>query len=288
MASRFQKPSSRVFRSYVYLNGDEVLNALSALEGGDIDEVLTRMGEEGGGEVGGELDLKVAKGRAGKRRARRYEEEIRKKRTEHSATTALLKRLHDEDAIGVLEGDYDEGVYRELEEHMLIQLVAELHIHPLHQVIAAAREFAQAAATFGVPRADVAQVNQVATMLEGLTKGGKSETNAVLAYARGAATPSEYRLVLPVPTRNLLVPLDEFAGRATIVGQVDRILTSGDEMHVVRLLKNAPVLPVEREGLLEALPNLASAFSELGVDMTVDDLVLKAPAVVLKPICIYK
>jgi hypothetical protein len=139
-----------------------------------------------------------------------------------------------------------------------------------------------------VPRAEVAQVNQVATMLEGLTKGGKSEMNAVLAYARGAATPAEYRLVMPVQSRYLLVPLDEFAGRATIVGQVDRILTNGDEMHVVRLLKNAPVLPVEREGLLDALPDLASAFSELGVDMTVDDLVLKSPAVVLKPICIYK
>jgi hypothetical protein len=48
-----------------------------------------------------------------------------------------------------------------------------------------------------------------------------------------------------------------------------------------RLLKNAPVLPIERQELIESLSELAAAFSDLGIEMTIDDLVLKKPAVVL-------
>ena len=136
MSTSFRKPQTTVFRSFLYLNGDEVINALSSLEGGDVKEVLTRVAKEGGSDLGGELDVKVAKGHAGKRKARRFEEELLRKRTEHSAATALLKNLHDAKAIGMIEGDYDASVHQELEEHMLIQFLAEVHLHPVHQVIA--------------------------------------------------------------------------------------------------------------------------------------------------------
>jgi hypothetical protein len=286
--SHFRKPTTQLFRSYLYLNGDEVINALSALEGGEIDEVLTRSGDEGGGEVRGEINLKVAKGSGAKRKARRYEEEMRKKRTEHSATTALLKRLHEEDAIGILEGDYDESVYQELGESMVIEFTADLQIHPLHQGLAMLRELPSSASAFGLPMAQFSDAREAARLLERLTQGGSSEKKAILAYARSATTPVDYRLLMPIPTRYVLVPLDDFSGKVTIIAQVDRILDDEDELVVVRLIRNAPLLPIERQGLQEGLPAVIEALSDLGLEVTMDDCVLRKPSVILKPICIYK
>ena len=125
-------------------------------------------------------------------------------------------------------------------------------------------------------------------MLEKLTERGSPEKKTQLVFARGPNTPSEYRLAVPVQSRYILVPFDEFSGRATFVAQVERILEPGDDVQVVRLIKNSPLLPVERDGLMEALPGLVSAFSELGVETSMDDFVLRHPAVILKPVCIFK
>ena len=94
MSGVLTKPKTQAYRSFLYLNGDEVINSLSALQGGDIDEILTRTAEEGGGEVGAELNVGAAKGKGGRKRSRRSEEEIRRKRTEPSATALLLRKLH--------------------------------------------------------------------------------------------------------------------------------------------------------------------------------------------------
>jgi hypothetical protein len=63
MPGTLRKPKSKLYKSFLYLNGSEVINSLSALEGGDIDEVLTRSGEEGGGDLSGELGFSGAKAR---------------------------------------------------------------------------------------------------------------------------------------------------------------------------------------------------------------------------------
>lgn len=38
MANELRKPKTKLYKSFLYLNGDEVINSLSGLEGGDIDE----------------------------------------------------------------------------------------------------------------------------------------------------------------------------------------------------------------------------------------------------------
>lgn len=81
LAMPFKRPTSNVFRNFLYLDGDQVINALSALEGGDVDEILTRTGEEGGASIGGELGAGPVKAKAGRNRGRKLEEEMLRKRT---------------------------------------------------------------------------------------------------------------------------------------------------------------------------------------------------------------
>jgi len=275
-----------VYRSFVYLNADEVINALSALEGGDVDEVLTRRAGDDGSDVGAELSVGVGKAKAGKRKGQRYEEEIRRKRTEHSATSLLLKKLHEEGAIGVVEGEYGGDVYGELREGLLLELKSNVRVHPLHQMRAAAHGWLRSAPGFGLPKADMKEMREIAGFLDALTTSSDDDPS-VLTYAH-PFTAREHRLLLPLHERFLLVGLDDLPGEATIVAQVARVLASDEEILAVRFMRDAPVLALERQGLSEALPGLLSGFRELGIDIDQDDVFLRHPTVVLRPICIYR
>jgi hypothetical protein len=285
--AKLTKPRTSLYRSFLYLNGDEVINSLSALEGGDVDEVLIRQGSEGGGELGAELGVGPAKAKGGRKRSHKFEEEMRRKRTQHSATAVLLKRLHDEDAIGVIEGDYGEDVYSDLEENLLLEFRAEIRQHPLHQVISAGRSFAKAAPTFGIGRNEIREIEQVVGLLETLAQPGAGG-RAFLIFAETPGTRDGHKVVMPIQERHLLVGLDDFAGTATFVAQVDRIIPEGEQVLAIRLLRNAPPLAFERQGLEEALPDLLDGFQDLGIDVSESDFFLTRPTVIMKPICIYK
>ena len=284
MTTTFHKPKTRLFRSILYLNGPDVINALSGLEGGDVDEVLVRRASEGGSDLGGELDLKAAKGRAARKRANRLEEELRRRRTEQSALSALLKRLHDEEAIGVVDGDYDASVYSELEEQMLVELTAPIRIHPWHQVVSVMRSWATAAKAYGVDPGELRELREAATMLETILEGGAQ----LVVFADSPAATLGYRIVVPMLSQHAVNSLDEFTGRATFIGQVERILDSDERLPIVRVIKNAPLIPRERATLVEAMPELVDIVETLGVDATIDEFILQKPTVVLKPIAIYK
>jgi len=284
----FKKPEQKLYTRFLYLNGDEVINSLSALEGGDVDEVLTRQGEEGTGELGGEIDAKVLKGKAGKKRARRFEEEMRRKRTVHSATSTLLRKLREANAIGVIGGDYDATVYEQLEEHMLIEFQAGLRIHPAHQTVSAGRAWIKNAGTFGATKEDIANVRTMVQIMEVMTGSGVGDKNTFLAFAETAGTQDGHRLAFPVEERNLLVPLEDFSGRASFVAQVDRILGEGEQLLALRLMRDVPPLRAELETMSDAVPGLLTPMRELGIQAELSDFALEAPTVVLKPICIYK
>ena len=287
MAGTLKKPRQRVYRSFLYLDGDEVLNSLSGLEGGEVDEVLTRIGEEGGGELGAELGAGPVKAKGGRKRGRKFEEEILRKRTEHSAATALLRLLHEQEAIGVIEGDYGTDVYDELEDHMVLEFQAEVRIHPLHQVISAARGWIKLAPDFGTSQGEIREMRETLKLMEMIGQPGGAD-KTFLAFAETTGTKGDHKLVLPIHERHLLVPLDEFSGRATFVAQVDRKLGPGDEVFAIRLIRNAPQLALEREGLVEALPDLIAGIAEMGIEASEADFFFREPTVILKPICIYK
>jgi len=74
------------------------------------------------------------------------------------------------------------------------------------------------------------------------------------------------------------------------VAQVDKIPGEGEEVLAARIIKNSPVLPAEKEAMLAMLPGLSAALADpkIGIRLDENDIILKNPAVILKPLFIYK
>lgn len=291
----FRKPKSNTYKRFLYIDENDVLNSLSAMEGGAIEEILQNIAKESSSGLGGDLGVDVpgafsVKGKGGKEKSRRIEEEIRRKRTVHSAAVALINKLHEDDAVGVIEGNYSPEIYEQLEENMPIQFEAEIRIHPLHQLVSFTQGWAQLAEDFGLSKREVNEFTRVARQIESAFHGKNKDKQVLAIFAETEGiTDSQYKLVLPIQTRHLLVPLDEFSGRATFVAQVDRILDDGEELLAARMVRNSPVLPAERTMMVEMLPALKELQSdEIGLRIDEEDIVLRKPSVILKPLCIYR
>jgi len=293
--SSFKKPKASAYKRFLYIDEDDVLNSLSVLEGGAIDEVLHRRGEEGSGGLSGELAASIpvignVKGKGGKNRAEKLEEEIRRRRTIYSATEALLTKLEKDEAIGVIEGDYTPEIYEELEENITLRFEAEIRIHPLHQLVNVTQGWSQLAQDFGFPKKEINEFNKVARQIESAFHGRDKADKKLVVFAETGSEYPDYKLVMPVQMSDMLVALDEFSGKATFIAQVDHILEEGEEYLAARIVRNSPVLPAERNMMLEMLPALEALQeeSELGLRISRNDVMLRKPAVLLKPLCIYK
>lgn len=293
--SSFKKPRSNIYKRFLYINEGDVLNSLSAIEGGAIDEILQKVGEEGSKGLGLDVGVDVpgvggAKAKGDKKKSQKLEEEIRRKRTIHSATIALLEKLHNEDAIGVIEGSYTPEIYEQLEENMPIEFRADIRVHPLHQLVNVAQGWAQLAQNFGLSEKEANEFTQVARQIESAFHGRDKSKKSLVIFAERSEATTEYKLVMPVQANNLLVPIDELLGTATFVAQVDHIVKEDEEVLAARVVRNSPVLPAERNMMLEMLPALQELQDDSGIGFKVDeeDIVLRKPAVILKPLCIYR
>lgn len=288
MEGSFTKPASKIYRRFLYLDGEEVINSLSGLEGGDIDEILTQTSTDdvGGSDIG--VDLKAVKGRRAKQARRGLIEAVRQKRTLHSAATSFLDKLHERNAIGIVHGEYTPEVYEQFEDRMLVELEANVRLHPLHQALAATRELTRAASAFGAEKANINELREIEEVIRLVAHGSSKSEDAVLVFIGTDSTPDEYRIVARLEQRNVLVNLNDLGGTATVVGQIAKRLRHDDEIQVVRVLKNAPLLEFERETLAEAIPELVGALSLLGIETSIDDFILRRPAVMLKPLWIFR
>jgi hypothetical protein len=281
----FTPPKTNVFKQFVILDSDSVVSALSAIDGGQIDEILVRSAEERDGGVGGEVGTGPVKARGKRSKSRKVEEEIRRARTRHAAAAKLLEALHKHNAIGVVEGALDSDVAGQLESGMVLQLRASLQLHPLHQADQMVRSFIEVG-----PKMDQKQAaKEMRQMLDiwGVITGTGREGAPVLLEPRTAEEQNP-RLLLPVAREDLEVDLDDVLGDVTLIAQVEQIVAEGDTYQVIRVLRGGPATSLERGAVDEMLPELVSGLSELGVNIAEDDVFVTGPAIVLRPICAYR
>jgi len=281
----FTPPKTATFKQFVILDGDGVVSALSAIDGGQIDEILTRSAEEHGGEAGGEINVKVAKGGGKRAKGRKVEEEIRRARTRHATAAKLLETLHAQESVGVVDGPLDMDVAGQLEAGMVLQFRAELRLHPLHQADQMLRSFVKVAPQFGEKQA----ANNLRSVLQLWgTMVGTGEAGGRLLIEPHTTDPQLPRLLLPVPGDHIEVDLEDLFGDVTVIAQVERLLTDQEEYPAIRMLRGAPSTPFERSALEEGLPDLVEAVSEMGVEISKEDVLIQGPAVILRAVCAYR
>lgn len=280
----FKAPKQNAFKQFVILDAEGVVSSLSAIDGGQIDEILTRSAEQGEGSAGGELNLGPAKARGKKAKTRKVEEEIRKARTRHATAAKLLEALHARESIGVVDGPLDLEVAEQIEAGMVLEFRADLQLHPLHQADQMLRSFLEVGPAFGeeVSAKDLKEILKVWGVIT-----GTGSTDAATLLQPITTEEQCPRLLLPVPTKDFEVKVDDVLGEVTVVAQVERVLNEGQNHQAIRLLRG-PTTPLERKVIDEALPGLVEALSEMSIDISEDDIVIHGPALLLRAICAYR
>lgn len=281
----FTPPKQNAFKQFVLLDSESVISALSAIDGGQIDEILTRNAEEKSGGFGAEANVKVAKGGGKRAKTRKVEEEMRITRTRHAAAAKLLEALHQREAIGIVEGVFDSEVAENVENGMVLEFRADLRLHPLHQADQMLRSYIEVG-----PKLDQKEtVKELRGMLDiwGVIVGTGKEDAAVL-FEPATSEPQKPRLLMPSRKSNLEVGVDDVLGEITVVAQVEQTI-GGDETHqVVRVLGGGPATSMERNVIDEMLPALIEGMAGIGINVQEDDINVHGPALVLRPLCAYR
>jgi hypothetical protein len=282
----FTPPKSTAFKQFVILDHDGVVAALSALDGGQVDEILMRSADERGGSIGGEIDAKVAKGRGKRNKTRKVEEEMRLTRTRHAAAAKLIETLLERESVGVVDGEFDTEVMDQVSAGMVLQFRAELHLHPLHKADEMLRSFIDVAPKLGQGEA-AKDLKPALKVWEAIVGTGNPDSRLLIE----PRTTEEQapRLLLSVPNDHLQAPLDDVLSEVTILAQVERIISTDDDSHqVIRMLKGGPASSLEKETVANTVPEMLPGLREIGVQIDMDDIFIAGPALILRAICAYR
>lgn len=290
----FKKPDRKAkgkFVEYLYLDAEQTAASLSTFEGGLIEELRSLSEEESdkGGSIGGAVGygpLK-AEGNLGKNQRVKREEEVLLKRTGYSRITTLLEKLRELGALGSMQA-YTPDVYEQVEEGELYEFRAGIRLHPFHQFVSLVQGIAQAGRDWGMGDQEM---DQIAREAEDAFYGKNRNETLLTAFADAEGAEPEYKIAMSVKKENLLVDFEEFSGTATFVAQIQRKVAEGQKVPAARLVRKTPMVsPAEQQMMLGLVPALRDApeAEDMGIEITEGDILLRKPAVLVKPLCIYR
>lgn len=268
------------------LDGPAILAALSALDGGAVDEILTKRSGDSGHEIGGEVGVQPVRAKAKRGKTQRVEEEMRRVRTEHSAAAALIDGLKERGSVGVLDGELDEEALHSIQPGMVVQLRAAVELHPVFQIDALMTNFVANAPALGQAE-QAKELRKVLPLMRTLMGTGDTDGRILLDLTTGAEQAA--RIVAFVERSAVQVPIEDLTGHFSALVQVDEVLEeAGDELLTLRAIRGASPGKTERDGIVESAQALITSANELGVPLTRDDIVMPAPLMLLRPIAIWR
>jgi hypothetical protein len=297
----FKKPdrtSRGKFSSYLYLDAEQTVDSLSALEGGLIEELRSLSAEDSGkgGNIGGGVryGLFQAEARLSKDQRARREEDVLLKRTGYSRVTTLLDKLEELGVLGTIEPGtrYSHDIYEQLDVGELYRFNAGIRLHPFHQFVSVVQGWEKAREDYGVEGDDdEPSFADLGEQVEITFYGRKRQRKILAVFADMEGAEPGYKVVMPLKKDHILVDLDEFSGEATFVAQVQRKVAEGQVVPAARLVRSTPIVTAAEQQVMTAiLPALQQVpgTEDIGLDTAEEDLLLRKPAVIMKPLCIYR
>lgn len=287
--SGYRPPKHRLHREFLYLNHDTVLNSLSAVEAGKVDEIIQKVIEAREGGFDASLAAGPLKGRGGKKKQASIEEELVKTRTWFSAFDAWHSYLTHAEAIGTFDS-WGMDVRDALTIGDTLEFSAELVLSPVHKVLRTFLSFAENAGrtdhAFSQKGAELAETKQTARMMIGWM-GGRDKPTHLPMYLRPGGV-AEPRIVAGLQDAYVIGGHENIEGTFTVVGQVTGLL-SGDQVEsTIRIIRDVPPTQAEVTVINEAMANFIEPGRELGVEIDLSDITIPAPAVMLRPIAIFQ
>lgn len=287
--AKYRKPEKRVHRGFLYLDDETVINSLSAVESGKIDEIVAKVISAREGGFGGGVGFSGVQMEGSRKSNSSLEEEIVRTRTRFSAFEVWYRGLVEAKAIGRFEGWALESLDG-VEPGDTVEFRARLEVSPLQTLIRLYFWFAIQAKTQGSMFAQKGvQLEATKTserVMKTLVGGGESSDEVLLAvFPDGGDGPS---VVMPVSPQWLIGRLGELGGEYTVIAQVNQVLMEGDELPAIRLTKDVAPTPLEVTTLKDVVANFVEPAKGLGIEITEADASILGPALVLTPIAIYK
>lgn len=282
------------YATFLYLDGKQVVESLSSMEGGYIKEVTSKSAEEvdKGSGISGTLGVSGVKAEASasKDRKLRYEEEFIRNRTNYSTVTTLLKKLREDELMGHI-GFYSPEAHVRMQEGDLYEFRARIRFHPFHSVAYVSQAWEDSRENHGGGDGDNAVIEMIGE-IENALYGKNKPRDAYLIYAEIDGGDSDYRIIMPIKKQQLGdSSLDEFSGEATFVAQVRNKLTVGQKYQAAKLVRKTPMMSsVDERFMLDMAPILQKLpdVQKEGITISEADVILRYPALIMKPLCIYK
>lgn len=285
MLAGYKKPKANLHREFVYLNYDSILNSLSAFEAGQVDSIIekTMTGSDRGleGNVGG----KAARIGGSRKRQETIHEELVRTRTRFSAFESWHRQLQDAEALGEFDA-WDMAVRDEISTGETVHFLADIRVSPLFKLISAFSSFTKNPGSVPIRQQDLTTMKQRAAMMDSwVSDGDGTKQYAVHLRPNGISAP---RIVGRLSGKYLVAGLGNIEERYHVVVQVSSILGPDSAESLVRLLKDAPPVPLEVETVTNAMRHMQRGASALQVPFEDDDLSFTYPDVLVRPIAIFK
>lgn len=285
----YNKPKKRLHREFLYLNHETIINSLSALEAGKVDEIIEKVSEAREGGFEGSVGYGSIKASGGKKKTANIEEELRRTRTWFSAFEAWYAHLDAADAIGELES-WDTETRDEIAVGDTVRFQARVSLSPIQQIFLTYISFANDATNpdspFKQAAKDVPEIKKTARMMAGWLRG-RSDTKHLMVYL------APFGIAEPV----IAARLDEdfvvggtqaIEGEYTVVVQIEALVGTEESVPAIRVLRDVPPTPLETQTITNALSHFVEPAKELGVEIEESDLTLHHPGVIAHPIAIFR
>jgi hypothetical protein len=286
--ARYRKPENRVHRGFYYLNDETVINSLSAVEAGKVDEVLARINTAREGGLGGGIGIHSAKVEGAKKSTSEFEEEMVRTRTRFSVFEIWHDSLIKSKALGFFEG-WSPDILDDVQSGDTVEFKAQLELAPLQTMFRMYGWYAKQARTqgsiFAQKGEELKSVKEAERVFRALVGDDENLESVVLAKPAGGEGPP---VAMQLADRWMIGELGHLSGEYTIVGQVDQILKDGDQYPTLRIMHAAPVTIVELQALREIASNFAEPASIFGFNISAEDVTISGPAMWLNPIAIFR
>lgn len=284
----YHKPEKRVHRGFYYLDDETVINSLSAVEAGKVDEVVAKVNSAREGGFGGGVGLQSVKIEGGKKATSSFEEEMVRTRTRFSVFEIWYDNLVHTKALGKFEG-WAPAILADVEPGETVEFRAKLEIVPLQVLFRLYLWYAEQAKAqgtiFSQKGDDLKSTKDAERTIRTLLGDAEEQELIVIAKPEGGEGPP---IVMLLAERWRIGQLGHLSGHYSVVGQVDQVLAHGEELPTLRLTRDTPPTPLELTSLREAVEGFVEPAKEMGIVVSANDASITGPALWLTPIAIFR
>lgn len=287
----YKKPTKKIHRGFFYLNDETVINSLSAVESGKIDEVVATVNSAKEGGFGGGLGFQGLNIEGSKRSTSALAEEIVRTRTRFSVFELWYQSLVEGKALGSFDG-WGPTALDGVEPGHTVEFRATLEVVPLQTLLRLFLWYAEKAKSQGhwfSQSGDELKSTKEAERNVKLILGENDEDGAdetiFLAHPSGEAGPT---VAMTVSHEWLIGKLGRVGGEYTVVAQVEQVLAKGQEVPTLRLTHAVSATPLEINTLASTVENFVEPAKAMGVKVSKKDASIAGPALWLNPIAIFR